>query len=195
MFKVGVFTFSFFLLTAQLASACSGLGGTCVDSSDCCANLCAPTSCSNGVCIGSYCVGHQGDCQLDCQCCPGLFCGQTYPNFGRCTSLRAHLTMENCTGPVCSVPKCSIQPNGNCSICCSEGQTATCDSLKCQCSCSVSATEPLQNDGGVVISARAVPYLHATVALASLVVGTVAISAITYGLCKCRGRSGFTPLK
>jgi hypothetical protein len=54
---------------AQSHAQCQPLGASCKSTSDCCVNLCSPTSCSSGVCIGSWCSGSGAVCQADCQCC------------------------------------------------------------------------------------------------------------------------------
>jgi len=50
-------------------SGCAGLYQPCSTTSDCCIDLCSPTSCSNGICIGSTCLGRGSACQADCSCC------------------------------------------------------------------------------------------------------------------------------
>lgn len=48
---------------------CSQNGQPCNQDSDCCFSLCSPASCSNGICIGSWCKGRGSVCQADCECC------------------------------------------------------------------------------------------------------------------------------
>ncbi len=48
---------------------CSQEGQKCFDNNDCCPNLCEPTSCYNGMCIGSTCKGPGYSCYSDCECC------------------------------------------------------------------------------------------------------------------------------
>ena len=62
-------TASLSLLNGNEKTQCQPIGGKCVTTSDCCINLCSPTSCSGGVCIGSYCKGRGSSCQMDCECC------------------------------------------------------------------------------------------------------------------------------
>jgi len=61
---------------------CVPVGDKCSSTADCCVNLCSPTSCSNGICIGSYCKGRGSTCQADCECCSkDCFISETSPGF------------------------------------------------------------------------------------------------------------------
>ncbi len=196
MFRVTMLMFVLVTLTTQYAQACNSPGGTCVTNDDCCPNLCSPTSCSNGVCIGSYCLSYQSQCQLDCQCCPGTYCQQTYPSFGRCTypGRLASPAVANCSGPVCSLSACDVHHNASCQVCCQTGQSAHCDSSSCTCSCK-SPDLAQEGSGSVSISGTTVPYAYATAVISGVVAVLVGTGAVAYACAVCAHRLGYNQMK
>jgi hypothetical protein len=120
-----------------LSLGCSGIGGSCEVKSDCCADLCSPTSCSQGICIGSTCLVDGSFCEMDCQCCSGE-CIVNDLNAGVCGVPSAKIEKKNGTkldvGSCCSAGDCDISGT-SCNICCPVGEASNCNSNTCNCWC------------------------------------------------------------
>lgn len=133
--------FLFFLVHGAIS--CSQLGQTCTTNDDCCVDPCSPTSCFQGLCIGSTCLGFGSSCQLDCQCCSGS-CVKNELNPGTCVEEKiskikhniSQYVLDNC-GSCCSAGDCQISGTF-CNICCPVGSSSHCNSNTCQCWCSSS---------------------------------------------------------
>lgn len=113
---------------------CHGLGGSCQSNDDCCVNLCSPSSCFQGICIGSTCLANGNSCQADCQCCSGA-CVKNDVNWGTCgvpTTLDkqavSHVNSnEHSPKPLDTPACCGAGGDGwVCNICCPEGTAAAC---------------------------------------------------------------------
>lgn len=157
-----------------IALACSSVGGSCESNDDCCPDLCSPTSCMQGQCIGSVCLADGNSCQIDCQCCSGA-CIQNDVNPGTCgipslkngkpwtfTNTSAHAL---CEGSSCGPGGCS---DGNaCGVCCPPGQATYCIWYGCRCYCSSQADELAKSS---TPSFQTVPIILGTISIALLLV-------------------------
>ncbi len=129
------------LISVTAIIACSSVGGTCNTNADCCTNLCSPTSCMQGQCIGSYCLTEGSRCQLDCQCCSGTcltderhpvpICGNPSKVIAPSNNISAR---PYCEGAYCG-GGCDVGPSVACAVCCPVGTPATCDWSACLCYC------------------------------------------------------------
>ena len=103
---------------------CHVLGGSCQSNNDCCANLCSPSSCFQGICIGSTCLANGNSCQTDCQCCSGA-CVKNDVNWGTCG---VPTPLDNQAPKPLETPACCGAGGDGwvCNICCPEGTAASC---------------------------------------------------------------------
>jgi hypothetical protein len=141
--------FLFIIFTASSASACSNVGTSCQTNSDCCPDLCSPTSCFQGMCIGSTCLADGNFCETDCQCCSSA-CIKNDANPGTCgvpslkqqANLKSNTKSKNFTnldvGSCCSAGDCNVDGT-SCNICCPVGSASHCDSNACNCWCTSGA--------------------------------------------------------
>lgn len=164
----------FLALLISVTSGCSSVGGLCQSNSDCCPDICSPTSCMQGRCIGSICLTNGYSCQVDCQCCSGT-CIQNDVNPGTCgvpslkkgkpwpfANTSAHVL---CEGASCGPGGCS--GDGTCSVCCPPGQAAHCEWDACHCYCST--------NGEKVSKLVTTSSQNVTIILSSIIIGLLVI--------------------
>lgn len=118
----------FCVLFFYIVSGCMSIGLSCSKSADCCGDACSPTSCVDGVCVGSTCLTFGSPCGLDCQCCSG-YCDIDIDNNPRCS-----VPVKNKDAALDDA--CCYDNNDGyyCKICCPLGSPAIC-TLQGGCSC------------------------------------------------------------
>ena len=113
------------LFFISIVFACSSPGGSCSNNNDCCWNPCSPTTCVNGMCTGSSCLGYGVQCAFDCQCCSG-YCDSDIDNTPRC-----NVPTPAEARPMDPPSSCCFAGGDGwvCNICCPLGVEARCSLL------------------------------------------------------------------
>lgn len=184
------------IVTIPFVNACSNLGASCSTNSDCCVNLCSPTSCSQGMCIGSTCLADGNFCEMDCQCCSGA-CIKNDANPGTCgvplrnkqVNVKSHNFTNLEESSCCSAGDCNVDGT-SCNICCPVGSASHCDSNSCSCWCT----------SGVVVStisqlASGTGYNIATLVLVSTSLLTSLMICVTLIILTKNKQIQYIPMK